>query len=146
MIKSVLVVCTANICRSPVAARILKGCCPDLRVESAGLHALEGHPASEDMTTIAAETGLSMEGHAARQFTIGLASKYDLILVMEPEQRAAIMHRAPQISGKVMLFDHWTGCRGIPDPYTGSLEFNRHVFTKIQEAAKAWAGNISGQN
>ena len=146
MIKSVLVVCTANICRSPVAAGLLREYCPDLQVESAGLDALEGHPPSEDMTTIAAEAGISVEGHAARQFTERLASNYGIILVMETKQRTAIMRYSPQLSGKTMLFDHWTGRRGIPDPHMGSLEFNRHVFKEIQNAAKAWASKISKYN
>jgi len=98
------------------------------------------------MTTIAAETGLSMEGHAARQFTARLASNYDLILVMETEHRIAIMRQAPQLCGKTMLFDRWTGGQNIPDPYMGSLEFNRHVLEKIQVSAKAWADRIRKQN
>ena len=50
MIRHILVVCVGNICRSPMAEALLKGALrgqDEFTVESAGLGALVGHPASE---------------------------------------------------------------------------------------------------
>ncbi|HDZ1742706.1 TPA: protein tyrosine phosphatase, partial [Klebsiella pneumoniae] len=45
MFDSVLVVCTGNICRSPMGERILQSLLPEKIIKSAGVGALVGHPA-----------------------------------------------------------------------------------------------------
>ena len=112
-------------------------------VGSAGLGALVGYPADEIATEVAAERGLSLEGHAARQFTPALASGYDLILVMEPKHKAEIVRSAPHLSGKTMLFDQWTGARGIDDPYRRPRETHRRVQDEIAQAAKGWIQRLN---
>ena len=64
MFERILVLCTGNICRSPVAAAMLAARLPDKRIESAGLGAMEGQGvepkaralAEADPTKIAADT------------------------------------------------------------------------------------------
>ena len=95
MIKSVLVVCVGNICRSPTGERLFKRALPHLPVASAGLGALVGHAADKTATEVAAEKGLSLEGHEAQQLTASLCREYDLILVMEKrhiEQVLSLIH------------------------------------------------------
>jgi protein-tyrosine phosphatase len=91
----VLVVCTANICRSPVAhsllARALAGS-GDVRVASAGLHARDGSPASEDMTRL---FGDPLDGFTARQLTREMIEAADLVLVMTRDHRSAVVDAAP---------------------------------------------------
>ncbi|WP_441294782.1 arsenate reductase/protein-tyrosine-phosphatase family protein, partial [Klebsiella pneumoniae] len=45
MFNSILVLCTGNICRSPIAERILRDFFPEKEIDSAGLGALVGKPA-----------------------------------------------------------------------------------------------------
>ncbi|HII0070531.1 TPA: protein tyrosine phosphatase, partial [Klebsiella variicola] len=45
MFNSILVVCTGNICRSPIGERILKQLLPTMQVDSAGTAALIDHNA-----------------------------------------------------------------------------------------------------
>ncbi len=45
MIKTVLIVCVGNICRSPMAEGLLRQAMPELTVHSAGLEAVVGKPA-----------------------------------------------------------------------------------------------------
>ena len=45
MFSSILVVCTGNICRSPMGERLLRQQLPGKQVSSAGIFGLEGHPA-----------------------------------------------------------------------------------------------------
>lgn len=142
MFGPVLVVCVGNICRSPLGERALKSHLPDLEVSSAGLAALVGHAADETAASVAAESGLSLEGHAARQMTAELGAKHQLILVMEPGHRSEIMRRFPQLSGRTMLFDQWTRARGISDPYRKPIEFHREVRDQILKAAAAWATRL----
>jgi protein-tyrosine phosphatase len=143
MIRSVLVVCVGNICRSPAGERLLQTLAPQLAVTSAGLGALVGQPASATMVEMAAAQGLDLHGHAARQFTPALGQAADLILVMEPGHKARITRDAPHLSGKTMLFDHWSGASGIADPYQRSVDFHRAVFGQIETAATAWAERLN---
>lgn len=147
MFRSVLVVCVGNICRSPVGERLLRARLHDLgsdvTVGSAGIGALVGHPADETAADVAAAHGVSLDGHVARQFSRTLGQGYDLILTMEPGHRREIMNAAPDLSGKVMQFDHWRGGKGIADPYQRSRQFHEDVFALIDAAATAWAAKLA---
>lgn len=144
MIGSVLVICVGNICRSPVGERLLRAALTDrsVTVSSAGLGALVGHGADERAAEVAARGGLSLEGHVARQFTPALGRAHELILVMEPGHRSAIARQAPELSGRCVLFDRWTGARGIADPYRRSVEFHERVFKALREASEGWATRL----
>jgi len=141
-IASVLVVCVGNICRSPLAERALAQALPGLTVRSAGLAAVVGAGADETALAVAAEAGVDLAGHVARQVTAEIAAGADLILVMEPAHRAEIARRYPQLSGRTLLFDHWTGARGIPDPYRKPETFHREVRDQILAAATAWTRRL----
>jgi len=143
MIRSVLVVCVGNICRSPVGERLLQAHAPNLHITSAGLGALVGKPADPTASEVAQSHGQSLEGHSARQFTPALGQAADLILVMEPGHKAQIAREAPHLSGKTMLYDHWSGASGIADPYQRSIQFHDSVFQQIETAAKAWAKRLN---
>lgn len=145
--SSVLVVCVGNICRSPLGERLLASELArqgrNISVGSAGIGALVGHGADETAASVAAENGIVLEGHVARQFSRELGAAHSLILVMEPGHRREIIATAPDLSGRVMLFDHWTGGKGIADPYRRSRQFHEEVFAQIQSAAVAWAEKLT---
>lgn len=91
----VLVVCTANICRSPVAEVLLTralAAAGDVRVSSAGLHALPGQPMAAEMARL---LDTPAPGFAARQVTAELVRAADLVLVMTREQRSALVGAVP---------------------------------------------------
>lgn len=115
---------------------------PDHKIGSAGLGAVVGSGADETASRAAAEIGVSLEGHIARQLTEAMGREHDLILVMEPNHRAEITRRYPQLSGRTMLFDHWTGAKGIADPYRKSIETHRACRDQITHAAKAWVAHL----
>lgn len=146
-VKSILVVCVGNICRSPVGERQLAARLSergsDIAVSSAGIGALVGEGADATAADVASGHGLSLGGHVARQFTRGLGAAQDLILVMEPGHRREINRVAPDLSGRVMLFDHWVGGKGIEDPYRRSREMHEVVFARISEAAESWASKLA---
>lgn len=145
MINSVLVVCVGNICRSPVGERILAKSCPSLRVESAGIAALEGHAADETISEIAKDHSLSLKGHIARQFTAEIAAEFDLILALEKGHIRVITEKAPAASGKTMLLGQWLSVNEIADPYRKSPEFYKLVFAQVTEACAAWARKLEAK-
>lgn len=121
---------------------MLKGLVPQLEVSSAGLAAMVGHPADAGASAAAAEVGLDLDGHVARQMTAALGAAHDLILVMEQSHRAEIASTWPQLGGRTMLFDRWTGGRDIADPYRKPAEFHRQTRDRIATAAEAWARHL----
>ncbi|MFC2969039.1 arsenate reductase/protein-tyrosine-phosphatase family protein [Acidimangrovimonas pyrenivorans] len=144
-VDSILVVCTGNICRSPAGERLLAAALPGIRVGSAGLGAVVGAAADPETAAAAAERGLDLAGHVARQFTAALARDHALILVMEPGQRDEIRRLYPQFSGRTMMFDQWTGGGGIADPHGRPRDAHRRALAAIAEAADAWVARLGGK-
>lgn len=142
MFNSILVICTGNICRSPLGERYLRKMLPSKRIDSAGTGALAGHAADESASKIALLNGLTLDGHQARQLTASMAREYDLILAMEKVHIEYVSRIAPEARGKTMLFGHWLGQREIPDPYRKSEEAFVSVYSLIEQAGKNWAEKL----
>lgn len=79
MAFSVLVVCSANICRSPMAEFLLRAR-SGLTVGSAGTNALAGRPIDSASAHALRELGVDSTGHAARHLTPELVAAADLVL------------------------------------------------------------------
>lgn len=88
----------------------------NVRVASAGLQALAGHPVDATATTLMAERGIDVSGHRARQLTADLARQHDLILVMEDWQVRAVEKIWPGARGRVHTLGRWQGFE-VADPY-----------------------------
>ena len=142
MFNSILVVCTGNICRSPIGERYLQKLLPNKRIESAGASALIDHEADNSAIKVAAEHGISLAGHKGRQYTSSLGRQYDLILVMEKYHLEKIGQISPEARGKTMLFGHWLNQRDIPDPYRKSDEAFKSVLQLIEEAGQLWVRKL----
>lgn len=87
-VYNILVVCTGNICRSPMAEGLLKKNLPErlagqVEISSAGTHALHGNRAQPHATAVMQGVGIEIDGHRARQLSSTLIRSSDLILVME---------------------------------------------------------------
>ncbi|EMH4162837.1 protein tyrosine phosphatase [Pluralibacter gergoviae] len=142
MFDSILVVCTGNICRSPIGERLLRKLLPSKTIDSAGTGALVDKPADSNAIKIASLYGLSLEGHVAQQITSSMIRKYDLILPMEKSHIEEIGRISPESRGKIMLFGHWLNQKDVPDPYRKSEEAFISVYNLIDEAACLWAKKL----
>ncbi len=127
--KVILVACTANICRSPMAAAIMRRRIAELGLEdqiavfSAGVWAEEGHGASPNAVTTIADRGMDLTGHRSRLLTPALLAEADLVLVMEEAHRRSLFHLAPQHLSKVYLLTEMSGRHtDVADPYGGPAE------------------------
>ena len=92
----VLVVCTGNICRSPMAAALLHGRLQTLGVEadvaSAGL-LYAGRPASEGAIAAMAKRGLDIAAHGSRVISRSMVAAADLVIAMEPRHVREVVAR-----------------------------------------------------
>lgn len=99
----VLVVCTGNVCRSPVAERLLRaaldasapGGAGRVRVVSAGTGALVGEPMTAEAAELVRRTGGDPDGHRAQQLTPALVRSATLVLAATREHRSAAVRLAP---------------------------------------------------
>ena len=90
---SILVICTGNICRSPISEGLLRdalerrfgAAAPG--VSSAGTSGLEGSGAMPESVLAASELGIDIAGHVARRLTPEMASEADLLLCMARDHR-----------------------------------------------------------
>lgn len=143
MFNSILVVCHANICRSPTAERILQKKLPGHRISSAGIHAPEGRDADFQAIKTALKHGVVVAGHTARQLTADMCDDADLILVMEPEQINQVADIQPSARSKTILFAQWLNKKTVSDPFRQSPEMFETVFRQLEEAAESWARKLT---
>jgi len=102
---TVLVVCTGNVVRSPLAEQILAASAEtalpaevaaQVRIESAGTEAPVGAPMAPPAAEISTRVGAHPTGHRARQLTIDMVRDSDLTLVATREHRKAIARMHPR--------------------------------------------------
>jgi protein-tyrosine phosphatase len=86
----VLVVCTGNLCRSPVIATLLAAAVPSLTVRSAGTGAPDGEPWHPLAVQVLAEVGHDVSGRARRLRAADVASA-TLVLTAEGMHRGLVV-------------------------------------------------------
>jgi protein-tyrosine phosphatase len=137
----ILVVCTGNICRSPMAEGLLRQMLSkkkkaNVHIHSAGTHGLDSQPAAPFAIQAAAEMGIDISGHRARSLDRDMVAKADLILVMEPFHREIVGRAVPlEETDKLRLladFERPRQSDTIDDPYTRSLKIYRACLKRIQ--------------
>ncbi|UEJ81113.1 hypothetical protein Bra3105_09565 [Brachybacterium halotolerans subsp. kimchii] len=101
-VRSVLFVCTGNVCRSPFAERLLRVRAPQLEVRSAGVGALVGSPIESRIARELERRGASAEGFAAREVESADLSA-DLVLVMSSRQRGLLIDEHPRAARRTGL-------------------------------------------
>lgn len=100
---SILTLCTGNVCRSPLAAVLLRHQLQDLdiSVHSAGTHALVGHQMPEPQLAIAHQLGIEdAAAHRAKQLTLEHVQTADLVLALSREHRSAAVELTPKVLRK----------------------------------------------
>ena len=117
MFNRILVVCTGNICRSPLGDALLRAALPGKTVLSAGTGAMVGWGAYEDTVAVATQRGVDLSGHRAQQLTQPLLAAADLVLTMDQSHSEWINRQYPQFRGKVHKWLKWQANADVDDPY-----------------------------
>lgn len=93
-----LFVCTGNVCRSPVAEKLLRARLPaesTIVCSSAGVSALTGRPIDPPSVTVLRELGADPHGHIAKRLTYQQVQAADLILTAEVSHRTVVLQLEP---------------------------------------------------
>jgi protein-tyrosine-phosphatase len=133
----ILVVCTANICRSPVAEALLqdrldKRGLEGWTVRSAGTWAQWERGASRYSIEVMEQQGYDIGSHRARMVDASLVETADLVLCMEMGHAEALRVEFPALADKIFLLSEMVGERySIPDPYGGPLKAYQQMVAEL---------------
>jgi protein-tyrosine phosphatase len=134
----VLVVCSGNLCRSPMGEGILRRLGPGrLVVCSAGTMGIAGAEATAKAIAVCAERGVDISTHRSRPLEEGLLRWAEVVLCMERAHVQRCRELAGSPSGRIELLGRYRG--GLPDDEIadvvgGELEHFRVVRDRIWES------------
>ena len=149
----VLLVCTGNTCRSPMAEVLLRHRLAEkletttagleergVMVMSAGIAAMSGGRSTPEAVKAVAERGLDLSGHESQPLSDRLVRFADLILTMTRGHREAILAQWPAAADRTHLL-----CRDqtdVSDPIGGPQEVYTRCAAQIDAQLDAWLGEL----
>jgi protein-tyrosine phosphatase len=150
-VKKVLFVCTANVCRSPMAQAIFDVLAEDgdlpFRAESAGTAALEVKTIAPNAVAALEEAGIYPGVHRARQVDGAMIEGADLVLAMTPQHAATLRRMGGNPAGGThALPEYAMGVQGqgIPDPYGLTMSAYRSTLRQLYEHVERVVGRLGG--
>lgn len=141
---NILFVCTGNTCRSPMAAALFNKIAMerklDVRIESAGIFANDGDPATTEAVVAMKKYNVDLLGHHAQSINTELVEKSDLILTMTAAHKLVMEQSA---AGKVFTLCEYADIDGdIPDPFGGDIAEYEECAAKLCAALEKCADRL----
>ncbi|WP_025599476.1 arsenate reductase/protein-tyrosine-phosphatase family protein [Burkholderia sp. WSM2230] len=148
MFANVLIVCHANVCRSPAAEMLFKarqgaqGAAPSIAFHSAGIRAMNGQRMDPLMQRLLAERGVASGPHHSRRLDRQLVRSADLVLVSERAQVSEVEALDPASRGKVFPLGKWEDVSDVTDPHGGEESAYRESLVLIEHLVMGWLKKI----
>ena len=152
----ILAVCTANICRSPMAEGLLReelkllDLGKNVRVMSAGTHVMRpGQVADARAVRVCAREGIDLRKSRTRQCVEEDFRRFTYILAMDQNNLKWLLSRSPaSYRGRISLMGSWAvgGDIGdIPDPYFGSQSGFEEVLGRLHRCVEGFLAEFAGR-
>ncbi|MEM9470382.1 MAG: low molecular weight protein-tyrosine-phosphatase [Pseudomonadota bacterium] len=153
--KSILLVCLGNICRSPMAEGAVrqaldKAGLAHIETDSAGTSGWHvGGPPDPRAVKAALMREIDITEQRARQVEAADFNRFDIIAAMDRSNYARLREMQPDGStGRVHLFLEFAGelpVREVPDPYYGGEDGFDHALDLIEQAARGLVTHIAAR-
>ncbi|MFO7871119.1 MAG: low molecular weight protein arginine phosphatase [Kiritimatiellia bacterium] len=137
--KLLLVVCSGNICRSPMAEYMVREALGEescWEVRSAGTSAARGMPPSRSAVAVMKERGIDISAHRSRPLDAESIDECSLIVVMTKSHLAYVRSVVPGALERTFLLKSFVTGEGgaVTDPMGSSPDMYRSVRDEIEEA------------
>ena len=152
MFANVLIVCHANVCRSPAAEMLFKArqraaaesgrSSVPIEFHSAGIRATNGRAMDPVMQRLLAEQGVASGIHYSRRLDRQLVRSADLVLVTERAQVSEVEALDPASRGKVYPLGKWEADSDVTDPHGGAETAYRESLVLIEHLVMGWLKKI----
>ena len=142
--KNILIVCTGNTCRSPMAAALLRKMLDpeEYEVKSAGLAAIFNMGASAPAIKLMREEQIDISDHTTTMLTGEMLEQADVVFVMSEQHRSGITGWFKNSQAKVHLLREFDKVNDdpfypdVPDPAGGGIETYRECLKIIRRSIK----------
>ena len=138
---SILFVCTANMCRSPMAEVLFEeivrneGEAEEWWIDSAGVSAFDGEQATNNTRLVAAERELDLSPHRSKLTSRAVVEPFSLVLVMEERHRLMLREAFPDLSDRIYLLTEMIGrTEDVHDPIGTDIANYRAMAEEVNTA------------
>ncbi|MGE5225017.1 MAG: low molecular weight protein arginine phosphatase [Omnitrophica WOR_2 bacterium] len=146
---SILFICTANICRSPMAMALFRKKveqepdAADWRIDSAGTWGLTGEPAAVKSVVVMQQYGIDLREHRSQEVSLAVLKSYDLILTMEQGHKEALRAEYPVLRDRIYLLSEMVDKNyDIQDPFGEPLSEYQETAQELDQLLTAGYSKI----